>query len=43
MCIRDRVTMEDFLTLMVAQLKNQDFMNPVADTQYVTQLSLIHI
>lgn len=29
------VSMEDFLTLMVAQLKNQDFMNPVDDTQYV--------
>ena len=34
-----KVTMEDFLTLMVAQLKNQDFMNPVDDTQYVTQLA----
>ena len=35
------VSMEDFLTLMVAQLKNQDFMNPVDDTQYVTQLDQI--
>ena len=35
------VTMNDFLTLMVAQLKNQDFMNPVDDTQYVTQLAQI--
>lgn len=35
------VSMEDFLTLMVAQLKNQDFMNPVDDTQYVTQLAQI--
>lgn len=37
----DKVTMEDFLTLMVAQLKNQDFMNPMDDTQYVTQLAQI--
>ncbi len=29
----------DFLTLMVAQLKNQDFMNPMDDTQYVTQMA----
>lgn len=36
-----KVSMEDFLTLMVAQLKNQDFMNPVDDTQYVTQLAQI--
>ena len=36
-----KVTMEDFLTLMVAQLKNQGFMNPVDDTQYVTQLAQI--
>lgn len=33
------VTIDDFLTLMVAQLQNQDFMNPVDDTQYVTQLA----
>ena len=33
------VTADDFLTLMVAQLTNQDFMNPVDDTQYVTQLA----
>lgn len=36
-----QVSMDDFLTLMVAQLKNQDFMNPVDDTQYVTQLAQI--
>lgn len=36
-----KVSMEDFLSLMVAQLKNQDFMNPVDDTQYVTQLAQI--
>jgi len=33
------VKVEDFLNLMVAQLQNQDFMNPVDDTQYVTQLA----
>lgn len=33
------VKVEDFLNLMVAQLSNQDFMNPVDDTQYVTQLA----
>lgn len=33
------ITADDFLQLMVAQLKNQDFMNPVDDTQYVTQLA----
>lgn len=37
----DKVTMDDFLTLMVAQLKNQDFMNPMDDTQYITQLAQI--
>lgn len=37
----DKVTMEDFLTLMVAQLKNQDFMNPMDDTAYITQLAQI--
>ena len=33
------VKVDDFLNLMVAQLTNQDFMNPVDDTQYVTQLA----
>lgn len=33
------VKIEDFLQLMVAQLTNQDFMDPVDDTQYVTQLA----
>lgn len=33
------VSVQDFLNLMVAQLKNQDFTNPVDDTQYVTQLA----
>ena len=33
------VSVDDFLALMVAQLTNQDFMNPTDDTQYVTQLA----
>lgn len=33
------VSVDDFLQLMIAQMKNQDFMNPVDDTQYVTQLA----
>ncbi|MEA5010160.1 MAG: flagellar hook capping FlgD N-terminal domain-containing protein [Angelakisella sp.] len=33
------VSVQDFLNLMVAQLANQDFMNPVDDTQYVAQLA----
>lgn len=35
------VTAEDFLKLMVTQLTNQDFMNPVDDSQYVTQMAQI--
>lgn len=34
-----QVSIDDFLQLMIAQMKNQDFMNPVDDTQYVTQLA----
>lgn len=33
------VSVDDFLQLMIAQLRNQDFTNPVDDTQYVTQLA----
>lgn len=33
------VKIEDFLNLMVAQLKNQDFMNPVDDTQFISQMA----
>ena len=29
----------DFLNLMVAQMRNQDFMNPMDDTQFVTQMA----
>ena len=33
------VKVEDFLNLMIAQMTNQDFMNPTDDTQYVTQMA----
>ncbi len=33
------VKVEDFLQLMIAQMSNQDFMNPTDDTQYVTQMA----
>lgn len=33
------LNMESFLKLMVTQLTNQDFMNPVDDTQFVTQMA----
>lgn len=33
------VKVEDFLNLMVAQLQNQDFMNPTDDTQFITQMA----
>lgn len=33
------VKIEDFLNLMVAQLQNQDFMNPTDDTQFITQMA----
>ena len=33
------VKVDDFLKLMVAQLANQDFMNPVDDTQYMSQMA----
>jgi flagellar basal-body rod modification protein FlgD len=36
---KQAVSVDDFLTLMVTQLQNQDFMNPVDDTQFVTQLA----
>ena len=29
----------DFLNLMVAQMKNQDFLNPMDETQFVTQMA----
>ena len=33
------VSVDQFLNLMITQLQNQDFMNPMDDTQYVTQLA----
>ena len=36
---KNEVSMESFLQLMTAQLRNQDFNNPVDDTQFVTQLA----
>lgn len=36
---KNEVAVDDFLQLMIAQLKNQDFMNPMNDTEYVTQLA----
>ncbi|MEG1103325.1 MAG: flagellar hook capping FlgD N-terminal domain-containing protein [Oscillospiraceae bacterium] len=36
---KQSVSVTDFLQLMIAQLRNQDFTNPVDDTQYVTQLA----
>lgn len=33
------LTSQDFLELMVAQLRNQDFMNPVDDTQFLSQMA----
>ncbi|MDD3429678.1 MAG: flagellar hook capping FlgD N-terminal domain-containing protein [Oscillospiraceae bacterium] len=35
------LNVQDFLELMIAQLQNQDFTNPVDDTQYVTQMAQI--
>lgn len=33
------ISIDDFLKIMVTQLTNQDFMNPVDDAQFVTQLA----
>ena len=35
----DSLSVSDFFNLMIAQLTNQDFMNPVDDTQYLAQLA----
>lgn len=35
----NELTADDFLQLMVQQLKNQDFMNPLDDSQYLSQLA----
>lgn len=36
---KNSVSVDSFLQLMIAQLKNQDFNEPVDDTQYITQLA----
>lgn len=33
------VSVSDFFNMMITQLTNQDFMNPVDDTQYLAQLA----
>lgn len=33
------VKVDDFLQLMIAQMTNQDFMNPTDDSQYITQMA----
>ena len=33
------LSVDDFLSLMVAELQNQDFLNPVDNTQYVAQMA----
>lgn len=36
---KEGVKVQDFLNMMVQQLANQDFMNPVDDTQYLAQMA----
>lgn len=36
---KNEISVDMFLQLMIAQLTNQDFNDPVDDTQYVTQLA----
>ena len=38
---KEGVNFDDFFNLMLMQLRNQDFMNPQDDTQYLTQLAQI--
>ena len=35
----NNLSMDSFLKLMVTQLTNQDFMNPVDDSQFITQMA----
>lgn len=35
----DSLSVNDFLNLMITQLTNQDFTNPVDDTQYLAQMA----
>lgn len=36
---KNEVSMDSFLQLMIAQLKNQDFNNTMDDTQFITQMA----
>lgn len=36
---KDDLTVMDFFNMMITQLTNQDFMNPVDDTQYLAQMA----
>ena len=33
------ITMQDFFTLLAAQLKNQNMLNPVEDTEFLSQMA----
>ncbi len=35
----DQMDMDDFFNLLVAQMTNQDMMNPTADTEYIAQMA----
>lgn len=35
----DEMTMDDFFNLLVAQMTNQDMMNPSTDTEYIAQMA----
>ena len=35
----NNLSLDSFLKLMVTQLTNQDFMNPVDDSQFITQMA----
>jgi flagellar basal-body rod modification protein FlgD len=35
----EELGMEDFMQLMVAQMTNQDMMNPVSDTEFIAQMA----
>jgi flagellar basal-body rod modification protein FlgD len=35
----EQMSMDDFFSLLVAQMTNQDMMNPTADTEYIAQMA----
>lgn len=35
----ESISLDDFFSMMVTQLTNQDFMNPMDDTQYMSQMA----